>query len=148
VTLLGTDLVVVLVVVAVGFAVSPLLLLGRLKAMMTQRQLKIADQLGALDDAIRALETRLTEHQVQAPVVELPTANASGSRPGQTVDGDSDEMEESGEIAPEIQAAIAAATVVALGPNAVVQSVKPVPSPWSQQGRVMVQGGHNLRVQR
>jgi hypothetical protein len=55
---------------------------------------------------------------------------------------------ESGEIAPEIQAAIAAAAVAVLGPNAVLQSVKPVLSPWSQQGRVMVQGGHNLRVRR
>jgi hypothetical protein len=29
-----------------------------------------------------------------------------------------------------------------------VQSVKAVTSPWTQQGRVLVQGGHNLRVRR
>jgi hypothetical protein len=29
-----------------------------------------------------------------------------------------------------------------------VQSVTAAPSPWTQQGRVLVQGGHNLRVRR
>ena len=56
--------------------------------------------------------------------------------------------EEGTEIAPEIQAALAAAAVATLGPNAVVHSVKAATSPWTQQGRVLVQGGHNLRVQR
>ncbi len=51
-------------------------------------------------------------------------------------------------VAPEIRAAIAAAAVATLGPDAVVKSVKPATSSWTQQGRVLVQGGHNLRVQR
>lgn len=144
-TLLGMDLVVMLGVVVVGVAVSYWLLLSRLKEMLTERQLKLADQLGALDDAIRALETRLTEHQAQT--VSLGQSQ-TGDSAAEKVDNSSDEFGESGEIAPEIQAAIAAATVATLGPNAAVQSVKPVPSPWSQQGRVMVQSGHNLRVRR
>jgi hypothetical protein len=147
VTLLGTDLVVLLAVVVVGFAVGYVLLMARLKAMITERQLKIADQLGALDDAIRALETRLTEHQVQVPESAQPKP-AADVHAATMNSAESDDSEESGEIAPEVQAAIAAATVAALGPDAVVQSVKPALSPWSQQGRVMVQGGHNLRVPR
>jgi hypothetical protein len=111
--------------------------------MMAERQLKIADQLGALDEAIRALETRLAEHQVLGLNEAARTAdNLSAASEDDSVE------EEYGEIAPEIQAAIAAATVAALGPDAVVQSVKPALSAWSQQGRVMVQGGHNFRVRR
>lgn len=144
-TLSGTDLIAIAAVVVVGFVLSYVLLLGRLKTMVTERHLKIAEQLGALDEAIRALETRLTGHQIRVSGLELPpsTDSEEQSTPSE------DELDaESGEIAPEIQAAIAAATVAALGPEAVVQSVKPVPSPWSQQGRVMVQGGHNFRVRR
>ena len=144
-TLLGTELILVLMALVIGFAVSYVLLVSRVKAMILERQLRIADQLGALDDAIRALETRLTEHQL----IGTPAAAAALE---QTLvhaeDVGEQEIEESGEIAPEIQAAIAAATVAALGPDAIVKSVKPALSPWSQQGRVMVQGGHNLRVRR
>jgi hypothetical protein len=142
-TLFGTDLIVLLLVAGAGIGACYLLLLNRLKSMMAKQQLKIADQLGALDDAIRALETRLAEHDAlglrDAPKsVEIPSP----------ANEDTSGEEEFGEITPEIQAAIAAATVAALGPDAVVQSVKPALSPWSQQGRVMVQGGHNFRVRR
>ena len=143
-TLLGTELILVLMALVIGFAVSYVLLLSRVKAMILERQLRIADQLGALDDAIRALETRLTEHQL----IGTPAATALEQTLVHAEDVGEQEIEESGEIAPEIQAAIAAATVAALGPDAIVQSVKPALSPWSQQGRVMVQGGHNLRVRR
>lgn len=149
-TLHATDFIVIVVLMAVAFAASYLLLLGKVRAIVTDRQLKIAEQLGSLDEAIRAIETRLTEHQqmfganesLDMPAgVERITANTN------EIDAGND-SEESGEIAPEIQAAIAAATVAALGQNAVVRSMKPVTSPWSQQGRVLVQGSHNLRVRR
>lgn len=142
----GTYLILMLAVVVVGFAVSYLLLLSKLKALVTERQLKIADQLGTLDDAIRALETRLAEHQVL--VLSAKAAVSVDELKVGMGERGTDDREEPGEIAPEIQAAIAAATVATLGPHAVVQSVKPALSPWSQQGRVMVQGGHNLRVRR
>jgi hypothetical protein len=53
-------------------------------------------------------------------------------------------------IEPEIQAAIAAAAIAAAGPNARVRLATLVKSrdkasPWSQQGRVLVQSSHNLR---
>jgi hypothetical protein len=55
------------------------------------------------------------------------------------------------EIAPEIQAAIAAAAMATLGNHARVRAARRVPSrdvvsPWTQQGRVIVQSSHNLRT--
>lgn len=58
---------------------------------------------------------------------------------------------ESEEVAPEIQAAIAAATIAIFGNHARVRAARRVPSqdvvsPWTQQGRVIVQASHNLRT--
>jgi C4-dicarboxylate-specific signal transduction histidine kinase len=144
----GTDLILILALVAVGFVLCYLLLLRKLRAIVNERQLKMADQLGALDDAIRALETRLAEHPAKTAGTELlqVAANAESVNPEAEADETADASDETGEIAPEIQAAIAAATLATLGQNAAVRSVKAAPSPWTQQGRVMVQGGHNLRV--
>jgi hypothetical protein len=119
-----------------------------MRALLAERQLKIADQIGALDEAIRALETRIARHQaVQA------TEAAAAREPGSLTEVAAEsapvnESEQNAEVPPEIQAAVAAAAVATLGPNAVVRSVEAVPSPWTQQGRVLVQGGHNLRVRR
>jgi hypothetical protein len=57
------------------------------------------------------------------------------------------------EIAPGILAAITAASAAVLGRHAHIRSVRALPphqvvSPWSQQGRVFVQGSHNLRSKR
>jgi predicted trehalose synthase len=144
VTLRWTDLILVLVVVAVGSAGGYVLLLRKLKQIVAERQLKIADQLGSLDDAIRALETRLAEHHALLAVPEPSDASTAQS-------GEFEEAPVTGEsesIAPEIQAVIAAATVAALGTDVQVRAVKPVSSPWSQQGRVLVQGSHNARAGR
>ena len=143
-TLHWTDLILVLAFVSVGSAAGYVVLLRKLKQIVAERQLKIADQLGSLDDAIRALETRLAEHH------DLLAAPG----PGQASTGLTGESEdtqgaaESESIAPEIQAVIAAATVAALGTDAHVRAVKSVASPWSQQGRVLVQGSHNARAGR
>lgn len=141
-TLHGTDLIAIAVLVAAGSALCYAFLWWRVGELIRERQLKTADQIGALDDAIRAMEARLAEHQVvssielqHAPDVPTTTENESA-------------INENDEVAPEIQAAIAAAAVATLGPSAVVQSVHAVTSPWTQQGRVLVQGGHNLRVRR
>ncbi len=143
-TMHWTDLILVLAFVAAGCTAGYLLLLRKLRQIVAERQLKIADQLGSLDDAIRALETRLAEHHVQSVTRELRGASIVEA-------GEFEEIQaagESGMIAPEIQAVIAAATVAALGPEAHVRSAKPVASPWSQQGRVLVQGSHNARAGR
>lgn len=149
----GMDLVAIAALIAVAFSGCYLLLARRMRAALTERELKIADQIAALDNAIRALETRLTDHHQQllaersrattVPEFREIAEQTDASAPGHLVGSETAE-----EIAPEIQAAIAAAAVATLGPEAVVRSVKPVTSPWTQQGRVLVQGGHNLRVQR
>jgi hypothetical protein len=141
-TLHVTDLIAIAALIAAGFAGCYALFLWKLRATLTDRRMKMADQIAALDDAIRALETRLAERQLQTMFEQTPAVLTLETR---------DEVEQTGisqEIAPEIQAAIAAAAIAAVGPNAVVHSVKPVTSPWTQQGRVLVQGGHNLRVRR
>ena len=147
-TINGVDLIAILSLVVAGFVTCYLLLVRKLRAVVSERQLNIADQLAALDDAIRTLETRLAEHPVKTVGTELLQVAANAESTNSEVDaGDAaDASDETGEIAPEIQAAIAAATVATLGQNAAVRSVKAAPSPWTQQGRVMVQGGHNLRV--
>jgi len=131
-TLHGTDLIAIAAMIAAGFALCYVLLLRKLRAIAVDREMKVADQIGSLDEAIRALETRLAEHPMQTVVVNQSE--------GVQVEGAA-EAHESGEIDPEIQAAIAAAAVAAVGPNAVVHSVKSATSPWTQQGRVLVQGG-------
>jgi hypothetical protein len=144
-----TNLIAIVAMLGTGFAVCYALLLWKLRSLLKERQLKTADQIGALDDAIRALETRLSEHQ-QSPGTEASRALAGSAAadPAAADDDRADLSEEGSEIPADIQVAVAAATVVALGPSAVVQSVTAVTSPWTQQGRVLVQGGHNLRVRR
>ena len=139
-TLHGIDLIAIAVMIAGGLTGCYLLLWRRLRTTLVDRHMKMADQVGALDEAIRALEARLAEQPARTSLPERP--NGVG-----TVESASD-FEGVGEIAPELQAVIAAAAVAAVGPDAVVHSIKPVPSPWTQQGRVLVQGGHNLRVRR
>jgi hypothetical protein len=140
-TLHWTDLVLILALVAAGSLGGYLLVVRRLKQIVLERQLKIADQLGTLDEAIRALETRLAEHAVSASP-EIRQATVIETSEQEELTG------ESGAIAPEIRAVIVAATVAALGPDAHVRLVKPAASPWSQQGRVLVQGSHNARAGR
>jgi hypothetical protein len=148
-TLHGTDLIAIAAMIACGLAGCYALFLQKLRATLTDRQMKIADQMARLDAAIRALETRLAQHQSQ-PSLQEPRAFLSSDNQNQLEQvASSEALEQEGtEIEPEIQAVIAAAAVAAVGPNAVVHSAKPVTSPWTQQGRVLVQGGHNLRVQR
>jgi hypothetical protein len=142
VTLNGPDLIAIAVLIAAGLAGCYALFMRKLRAMLADRRMEIADQIGALDNAIRVLETRLAERQLQTPLEQTLAVSSS------EILDEADQAGNSEEIPPEIQAAIAAAAVATVGPNAVVQSVKSATSPWTQQGRVLVQGGHNLRVRR
>lgn len=147
-TLSVSDLMLIVALVAVASGACYLLLLRRLRLLLAERQLKVAEQLGALNDAIHALETRLAVHAPAVSPDGLPHVEAGAA--SEQVSELSIEGTE--EMAPEIKAAIAAAAVATLGPNAQVKSIKPAgqaaTSPWTQQGRVMVQGSHNLRVRR
>ena len=63
------DLILILAFVAVGSAVSYLILIRRIRQVVIERHLKIADQLATLDDAVRALETRLAEHHAASDLI-------------------------------------------------------------------------------
>ena len=142
-TMHWADLILILAIVGAGCAFGYLILLRRLRQIVTERDLKIADQLGALDDAIRALETRLAEHHIGSELIEAGQRTANSNSQDDTQDA-----EESEGVAPEIQAVIAASAVAALGQDIHIRSMKPAISSWSQQGRVLVQGSHNARARR
>ena len=125
-----------------------LVILLRVQRLLGERQRELENQVSTLDDAVRTLESCLAELH--------PTWGASGREqksetvPDEEVPGE----EEIGEaIEPEIQAALAAAAVGAVGPNAKLRSVREIKtrenvSAWSQQGRMLVQSSHNLRPRR
>lgn len=142
----GTDLIAIAFLIAAGFAACYVLLLRKLRATLTDRLMKIADQIALLDGAIHVLEQRLADQRSQVLLEEPHSVAELENR--YKIDRSGSTEEEESEVAPEIKAVIAAAAIAAVGPDAAVHSVKPVTSPWTQQGRVLVQGGHNLRVQR
>ena len=136
------DLILILAFVAAGSAVSYLILIRRIRQVVIERHLQIADQLAALDDAIRALETRLAEHHAASDLI----AAVHGTDDSNLLNDPRDE--ESATVSPDIQAVIAASAVAALGQDIHIRSMKPATSSWSQQGRVLVQGSHNARARR
>ena len=136
-TLLAADLSLMVLVVGAGCAVCYALLVRKLRQITRERDLKIADQLGALDAAIQALETRLAERRNPGPEKTADSESAEIER---------EDRAKGESIAGEIKAVIAAAATAVLHKNVAIKSVRSVPTPWSQQGRVLVQGSHNLRV--
>lgn len=134
-TLRATDLAFVVLFVGAGCAVCYALLVHKLRQITVERDLKIADQLGALNGAIQALETRLTERRA----AEKKQTVAAAVQKNQA-------SEEGASVAGDIKAVIAAAAGAVLRKNAAIKSIRAIPTPWSQQGRVLVMGSHNLRV--
>ena len=148
------DLGLMVLIALAGCAACYALVVWKVRQMVTARDLTIADELGALDAAIQALETRLAEHHLislasggEGKTEEAPASGAEASGRATEPDPVSD-----AEVTGEIKAVIAAAAIAALGEKAAVRSVRLVPahaaSPWSQQGRAMVQGSHNARARR
>jgi phosphate uptake regulator len=137
------DLILILALVGAACAISYLLLVRRISQIVTARHLKIADQLASLDEAIRALETRLSEHHAASELIA-----GAQSVAGRSPLDDTQETEESEVVAPDIHAVIAASAVAALGQGVQIRSMKPATSSWSQQGRVLVQASHNARARR
>lgn len=142
------DLGLMLLVALAGCAACYALVVRKVRQIVTARDLTIADELGALDAAIQALETRLAEQKL----ISLAGRTQSAAVPGAEANERETEFdpESKAEVTGEIKAVIAAAAIAALGEKAAVRSVRSVPgaSPWSQQGRAMVQGSHNARARR
>ncbi len=132
-------------VLALMAVVLCMVTLRRLERRAVERQRVLEEQVAAIDDAVELVEARLTGiHSAWAasqPMQPEPQAAA-----GDVVTGEGEEPA----MEPEIQAAIVAAAIAAAGPNARVRSAtllksRDKASPWSQQGRVLVQSSHNLR---
>lgn len=119
--------------------------LRKFQQMFRQEQRLLVEQMALLDDAVRMIGTQVAE--MQPPFAE-PTAMADAPA-AEEAEGESIDPA----IAPEIQAAIAAAAVVAAGQSVRLRSARLVKaresaSAWSQQGRVLVQSSHNVRAPR
>jgi hypothetical protein len=144
-----TDFVVIAVLVAVGCSLSFVGLWFMLRLLVSELQKKTESQLNSLADALKTLEARsavigvVPELQgVAAPVVELDTA-LSGVK--ETA------YREVEEVSSETLVVIAAAVTAFLGKKVRIRSAKMLRSPregvspWSQQGRALVQASHHLR---
>jgi hypothetical protein len=122
--------------------------LGRMRRLLEQQQI-LGEQLQLVDDAVRGMESRLDAVSAGPRATEGAAGQAESEFEGEGMRGESIDAE----IAPEIQAAIAAAAVVAAGDKARVRSMRQVKaqqdgSAWSKQGRVLVQTSHNVRPSR
>ena len=148
----------VVAIVVAGCGASYFLLLGTLRKMLAQNQREMEHRLVALTEAIRADTGMVGDSATDALTSaeresEEPTVRAvSTPTDDQGAGKRTQEIQREEEIAPEIQVAIAAAAIAALGNHARVRSARKVPSsdvvsPWTQQGRVIVQSSHNLRTQ-
>jgi len=143
VTLHWVDLALMVTAVIAGCAATYFAVLRGVRRVFLEREARIADQLAALGDAVGALETRL---EAQAIALE---AQRQGARPAAVTE---DKAQPDG-ASPRIRAAVAAAATAFFGRSVAVRSVKPASaggaaSPWSQQGRVLVQTSHNLPTRR
>jgi hypothetical protein len=140
VTLDWIDIAVLLAIVLAGCAATYLILHRFIRRISSERNAETAQQLTALTDALHALEMRLaTLHESSEPEADQFDAEQKPQ-----VEAEHEE------VAPGILAAIAAASAAVFGRHAHIRSVRALPphqgvNPWSQQGRVFVQGSHNLR---
>jgi hypothetical protein len=120
--------------------------LRKMERVFVRREADLEEQVETLDDAVRSIEARLGELHAAAEPGGATEGDAYAAAESDRIQGESIDAA----IAPEIQAAIAAAAVAVAGPHAQVRSaglVKPHDdaSAWSRQGRVLVQSSHNVR---
>ena len=149
-TLHWVDIALMVAMALAGGAASYFLLLGRLQRMLAENQRETERRLARLTEAIRSrgaiFEEPATDTSAE-PEIEAEPVPVSAA-----VEMTEPETQDEEEIPPQIQAAIAAAAIASLGNHARVRSARKVPSsdvvsPWTQQGRVIVQSSHNLRTQ-
>jgi hypothetical protein len=150
VTLHWIDIAVVLAAVLSGSGVTFVVLQRLLRRDVLRQQAAIEQKLLALTDALHSIRARLadpSDSSVAAPTAPEFLADLDDPATETRVESIQEE------IAPEIMAAITAATAAFVGQDARIRSVRSLPgrqsvSPWSQQGRVVVQASHNLRARR
>jgi len=156
VTLGWADLGLVVAIVVAGCGVSYFLMLGRLRQTLRDNQREVEHRLRALTEALRARaggSAELGTDALSPAEIEPETVVVRGATYPKSVGvREAGKAGQEEEIPAEIQVAIAAAAIAALGNHARVRSARRVPSsdvvsPWTQQGRLIVQSPHNLRKQ-
>ena len=145
--------------VAAGFAVSHALLRRRERTVAELQRIDLERQLGELTATVEALQKKVEalrrgpELEAAAIAAEFEMAEA----PVAAMDSVPVVVEHATEFAdeevtPETMKVIGAAVEAFLGKKVRVLSAKRVEKPyerksrWSQQGRVLVQASHNLRI--
>jgi hypothetical protein len=161
VTLHWADLALLVAIVVVGCGVTYFVMLRKLQWMLSESHRDIERRLAALTEAITIRESissdavaatdALTATEIEGegagalPEVAATHIDAAGGSPRAL------DREDEAEIPAHLQAAIAAAAIAVFGNHARVRSARRVPSsdvvsPWTQQGRMIVQASHNLRT--
>lgn len=139
------DVVLVLAMVAAGCATTYFLVEGKVRQSLLERQRELEHRVSTLIELIRSLEGRMVEPSLAEDALAADGETGLMERSANP----SDRLEED-EIPGEIRAVIAASAVALVGRDARVVSARPMRphealSPWSQQGRLIVQSSHNLR---
>ena len=140
-----------------GVGVGYLLLLRKVRHILSENHREMERRLTALTEAISMNEPSIAEPVPSTDVLDAKEIEAQSdaaleeSPVSLSAVREQPAMDEKEEIAPEIQVAIAAAAMALLGSNARVRAARRIPSknvvsPWTQQGRVTVQSSHNLRT--
>ena len=146
----GIDVLVVVVVVAVGGALTYISLLRAFRRSVTELRLETERQLNAFSQALNSLQLQAVQRplavQPGAAPVAAPPAKVEATAPAARA-----VLPLAEEISPEILVVMAAAVTAFLGKKVRIRSAQMLQSPyeivnpWSQQGRVIVQASHNLR---
>ena len=156
------DLAFIVAIVVAGCGASYFLAVGRLRRMLAENQREMERRLAALSETITmrvpvSSDSVPATEALTATEIEIETAAGLPGSAEQPVDVREGPLrtlaaeQEGGEIPAEVKVAIAAAAIAAFGNHARVRSARGVPSsdvvsPWTQQGRVIVQSSHNLRT--
>ncbi len=150
-TLNGTDLLIAVVLLALGCVLTYVSLQRAFKRAFAELRLETERQLNAFTSTLKALQTQVAQLS-QSPAIKpstttvsVPLAKVEATAPTAKAAVHQDE------ITPEMLVVMAAAVTAFLGKKVRIRSAKMLQSPyeivnpWSQQGRVFVQASHNLR---
>jgi hypothetical protein len=156
VTLHWADLALMVAIIVAGCGTTYFLLSARLRRILAENHREIDRRVAALTEAI-AMRARDSSEDtpatdaLEATEIEFEAAaSISGFAEASVLPAVTAEQEDA-EVSPEIKAAIAAAAIAVFRNHARVHSARRVPSsdvvsPWTQQGRMIVQSSHNLRT--
>ena len=160
-TLHWTDIAIFVVIAAAGTGAIYFLLLRRFERMFAASHRDMEHRLAALSATITMLEASSNEAVPATDALGTAEMEVAFATDGQELQPATDKFQaviesessdhEEANIPAEIQVAISAAAIAAFGNHARVRSARRVPSsdvvsPWTQQGRVIVQSSHNLRT--